>query len=167
MTGHQASPSSPQFMQDHPQKTISISDMIKTYQLESITYLDGYNTKSMQNSFYNAFAKKGINLIIVSAECALNKSHRLKDEDKSMKPSREFTIAETCVKCNECFEKLGCTAIEMVNDKLEIQEDRCMAEFCDVCYNVCPNHAIFKTVINPHLESQKIESNQKSEDKKG
>jgi formate hydrogenlyase subunit 6/NADH:ubiquinone oxidoreductase subunit I len=80
------------------------------------------------------------------------------DGDKTTKIY--YQITDSCVKCNECIEILGCPAINAIfqegsnegKRELEyyIDEQRCIPEVCPgVCKSVCKNYSIKKTIINP------------------
>ncbi|MGV9199149.1 MAG: hypothetical protein ACOC4M_09940, partial [Promethearchaeia archaeon] len=107
------------------------------------------------------FQKKGLRVIIINEECALEKKRRLRMERKSTERESEkevyYSLLDTCVKCNECIEYLGCPAInakyvkkESRDKELEyyIDEARCIPSVCPgVCKDVCKNNAILKTII--------------------
>ena len=77
------------------------------------------------------FTKSGLKFALVNAECALNKSRRLKRSNKT--EEKQFSqyvvqIEDTCTKCNECFERLACTAIQKYGDIYQIDSSRCIGE---------------------------------------
>lgn len=150
MTGHQSSVSTPISIDPENKKVISINDMLAPLHVDKIIQLDGYNIKQMTDTFLKTFKTKGLNVIIVSAECALNKSKRLRKFKEWIRSPKYLQISESCQKCDECYEILGCTAIQLVDGTYKIIEDRCMANFCDVCHQICPNHSIYRTILNVH-----------------
>ncbi len=152
MTGHQLSVSTPQFLRAPPKKPIQISELVQSLHPNSVVSLDAYSIKTLQSAFLRAFAKPGTNILIIEGECALNKKHRLRLSENHQDPHTFLAISDHCTMCNECFGQLGCTAIELKNELLEIQLDRCLGEHCAVCVHVCPNHAIRKTIVNPHKQ---------------
>jgi indolepyruvate ferredoxin oxidoreductase alpha subunit len=164
MTGHQNSPSTPQdrefknkYMENAP---ISIQKVIEAAQPSNIIFMDGYALGKMQHQFEETFMHSGVKFVIVTAECALLKAKRLKsaqsDPNKNPKtPKTHLTIGEYCSRCNECFERLGCTAIQDNEGQYYIDSSRCLGDECMSCLEVCPNHAIRVTQINPHLKNDK------------
>jgi TPP-dependent indolepyruvate ferredoxin oxidoreductase alpha subunit len=118
--------------------------------------------------------KKGVKVIIINEECALEKERRIRKESKRKVQDKKqevyYTISDSCVKCNECIEYFGCPAInakfiqkkgtdESQEGEQElryyIDETICTPEVCPgVCQDVCKNHMIFKTLINPHLDDK-------------
>jgi indolepyruvate ferredoxin oxidoreductase alpha subunit len=150
MTGDQLSPSTPIPLSHSNSKSISIPTILAALGETTIIRMDGYSIKSMIKQFIDTFGLSGLKIVLVEAECALNKRHRL----KNLPFQYNYFITEACVKCNICYEQLGCTAIENLNDQYQIDPSRCMEEHCGSCYELCPNRAIKRSIINPHLEKK-------------
>ncbi len=155
MTGHQPSISTPQHINPESESRITIKEILKSLQIDNIIELDGYTIKDMQKEFLKAFRTKGLNIVLVSAECALNKSRRIKKLEGTDKQKKFLQISDSCQKCNECYEMLGCTAIQSIDNKYKIIEERCVSDFCDSCYQICPNHSIYRTFLNVHKQDKK------------
>jgi indolepyruvate ferredoxin oxidoreductase alpha subunit len=153
MTGDQLSPSTPGALNSLMKHPISIPGIIQACGDLKIHRLDGYHIKSMISVMKTAFSEPGLKILLVEAECALHKRSRVfvplipENSDQTL---THIYITEDCVQCNECYERLGCTAIENIDGKYQIDSSRCMREHCGSCIEICPNHAIRKTVINPH-----------------
>jgi len=165
MTGDQISLSTPLEYAPDNRRVIRIQDLIHSMGDFPFFEMDGYSLKKMQTQFLSIFPVAGLKFVIVSAECALNKNRRLGLDKKycaadpnQTKQHVVYSIADHCVQCNECYEKLGCTAIQSINGKYEIDESRCLKDACGSCQDICPNNAIWKTVINPHLHHRKNSS---------
>ncbi|MHA1476464.1 MAG: thiamine pyrophosphate-dependent enzyme [Promethearchaeota archaeon] len=153
MTGHQLSPSTPSDLLQLKNKqginyhNFSILEILKTMGDFPIEIMDGYSINHMNSQFQELFTKSGLKFALVNAECALNKSRRLK---RSNKPEeKQFSqyvvqIEDTCTKCNECFERLACTAIQKYGDIYQIDSSRCIGENCLSCIEICPVNAIVK-----------------------
>ncbi|MBA7574929.1 hypothetical protein ES708_16745 [subsurface metagenome] len=153
MTGHQISPSTPSdLLQLEKEQGInyhnfSILEILKTMGEFPIEIMDGYSINQMNSQFQDLFTKSGLKFALVNAECALNKSRRLKRRKKS--EEKQFSqyivqIEDTCTKCNECFERLACTAIQKYEDNYQIDSSRCIGENCLSCIEICPVNAIVK-----------------------
>lgn len=152
MTGHQLSPSTP--VQFQPQSDLediiplSIQDILSSLGNPEIRLFDGYSIKSMRDQFLELFDKKGVKIVLVQAECALQKKRRQKSISKAFStalPQRKSTtvqISEDCTKCNECIYVLGCTAIIEQGSHYIIDNDRCLGEACLSCVEICPVSAI-------------------------
>ena len=153
MTGHQLSPSTPANLAMSKNDTLkkyhnfSISKILQTMGDFPIEIMDGYSIKKMISQFSNLFEKTGLKFALVNAECALNKSRHLKKLEREGRKERSKYIVQienSCIKCNECFEKLGCTAIQKLGDIYQIDNSRCMGENCLSCIEICPVNAIVK-----------------------
>lgn len=160
MTGHQLSPSTPEILQPNinlaSNTQISILSIIKSLGDHEIQIMDGYSNRIMQNQFLNLFSKPGVKFAIVKAECALQKSRRI-HKLGNLLPKQEdvyYTITENCVKCDECFQKLGCTAIQMHDNMYYIDNSRCFGENCGSCVAICPNSAIQITRVHHFSEER-------------
>ncbi|MHA1561941.1 MAG: thiamine pyrophosphate-dependent enzyme, partial [Promethearchaeota archaeon] len=129
MTGHQLSPSTPPNLlqlkneQGLDYHNFSILEILQTMGDFPVEIMDGFSINQMNSQFQELFTKSGLKFALVNAECVLNKSRRLKRTDKSKE--KQFSqyvvqIEDTCTKCNECFERLACTAIQKYGDIYQI-----------------------------------------------
>ena len=139
-----------------------------------------YNMEHLQKIFLKTLPKSGTKVIVINEECALEKSRRFKLLEKSNKESSKeqiyYKILDSCVKCNECIEYLGCPAINIevlkgeINQsddilkpesyKYFINQSTCVPNICPgLCKVVCKDGMIKKTIIDV--------KNQKSSSKSG
>ncbi|TFF90522.1 MAG: indolepyruvate ferredoxin oxidoreductase subunit alpha [Promethearchaeota archaeon] len=137
-----------------------------------------YNMEHLERIFLKTLPKKGTKVIVINEECALEKDRRLrlaeKNDENSSQKQTYYTILDSCVKCNECIEFLGCPAIniEIVktipsdsDDELKpedykyfINQSACMPNICPgLCKAVCKDNMIKKTIISSinHKSSSK------------
>ncbi len=153
MTGHQLSPSTPADLlqlgneQGINYHNFSILEILRTMGDFPVEIMDGYSINQMNSQFQELFTKSGLKFALVNAECALNKSRRQKRSNKPKE--KQFSqyvvqIEDTCTKCNECFERLACTAIQKYGDIYQIDSSRCIGENCLSCIEICPVNAIVK-----------------------
>ena len=126
--------------------------------LSSVKWLkieDSYNPKKLQNTIETALEQKGFKVIIIKRECALQANRwrnsqirKLKQEGK--KAQDVIYHIHGCQLCYECARVLSCPAIRRTEidgfPSMKIDEDRCIR--CGVCYQICPNSAIHKSIIN-------------------
>ncbi len=181
MTGHQeliATPSS--LIKSYGNKStvhersIDLVAFIESLDIPHLKITDSYNIEKLERIFQDFLTKNGVKVIVIDEECALEKERRNRRELKKHAPEKPrevyYTISDSCVKCNECIEYFGCPAInakfvqkkegnsqeEKVQDlRYYIDETICVPEVCPgVCRDVCKNHMIFKTLINPHLKGE-------------
>jgi indolepyruvate ferredoxin oxidoreductase alpha subunit len=145
-------------------KRIDLVKILESFDLENLTVTEAYNLDKLERVFSSNLMKKGTKVIVIKEECALEKKRRLRREATQEKKTEiYYTISNSCVKCNECIEILGCPAINarflereknsnQENNELKyyIDEARCVPNQCPgVCKAVCPNNLIHKTIINP------------------
>lgn len=154
------------------QTSIDLIAFIKSLGIPNLEVVDAYNIEKLEKLFHKMLPKKGVKVIVINEECALEKERRIRKEKKQTSRSKKqevyYTISDSCVKCNECIEYFGCPAInaKFIKDKGEgdqelryyIDETVCTPDVCPgVCRDVCKNHMIFKTMINPHLKDKETE----------
>jgi TPP-dependent indolepyruvate ferredoxin oxidoreductase alpha subunit len=152
-------------------KSLDLIKILESLSIRNLVITDAYNVDKLIKLFSNTLILSGVKIIVINEECALEKGRRIRRSnlDRNVK-KREiyYTITDSCVKCNECIDKLGCPAInveyeaegnEAVRGKSSlryyIDEARCDPYTCDgVCKSLCKNNSIRKTMINPPLKSE-------------
>ena len=117
---------------------------------------DSYNPKKLVNSIEQALETKGLKVIIVKRECALQ-AHRWRTSQIRKLEEEGKTVQEVmyhitgCQMCYDCARILSCPAIRNIEvdglKTMQIDDDRCIK--CGVCYQICPNGAIHKSTFNP------------------
>jgi len=148
---------------------------LKCLGIKNLTITRAYNINKLTRIFNSELLKPGTKVIIINDECALEKSRRKRREARDSEEQKHhevyYTISDSCVKCNECIEYLGCPAINvklptsesLSNDALKrkelkyyIDETRCLPDICPgICKSVCKNNSIKKTIINPETDKKK------------
>jgi len=143
------------------EKKISIEKICKAIGVEWLRVEDSYNPKRLISSIEEALKTKGLKVIIVKRECALqahrwrmNQVRKLENEGKRVQENYYYITG--CQMCYECARILSCPAIRKIEidgfDTMQIDDDRCVK--CGVCYEICPNGAIHKSVI--HALDEKV-----------
>lgn len=116
---------------------------------------DSYRPKRLTNTIKEALKTEGLKVIIIKRECALQANkwrlsqiRKLEEEGKKIQDISYYIGG--CQLCYECAQILSCPAIRRVNtqgiEEMQIDQDRCIR--CGVCYEICPNGAIRKSIIN-------------------
>lgn len=154
-------------------KEINIIALLENIGLEkeNLIVSRAYNIEQLEKVFLNTLPRPGTKVIVINEECALEKKRRQKlyeDQDADLQKEQVYyTILDSCIKCNECIEYLGCPAINIEilekgenlsddniipkNYKYFINESSCMPNICPgVCKTVCKDNMIKKTLINPN-----------------
>ncbi|MFX1488829.1 MAG: thiamine pyrophosphate-dependent enzyme [Promethearchaeota archaeon] len=116
---------------------------------------DSYQPKKLTSIIEEALKIDGLKVIIIKRECALQ-AHRwrtsqiksLQEDGKKVQDISYFIGG--CSMCLECAKILSCPAIRRVEtdgiEEMQIDQDRCIR--CGVCYEICPNGAIRKSIVN-------------------
>jgi indolepyruvate ferredoxin oxidoreductase alpha subunit len=133
----------------------SIEKICKSIGVPWLRVEDSYHPKRLTSTIEEALETKGLKVIIIKRECALQ-AHRwrtsqirtLQDNGKKVQDISYYIGG--CSLCYECARILSCPAIRRVNtegiEEMQIDQDRCIK--CGVCYEICPNGAIRKSTIN-------------------
>ena len=148
MTGHQP-------VLGLTEKRLSIEKICRAVGVPWLRIEDSYNPKKLIRTIEEALETKGFKVIIVKRECALQ-AHRWRMQQIRKLTEQGKKVQEVtyyiggCQLCYECARILSCPAIRRVKtgeiEEMQIDEDRCIK--CGVCYEVCPNGAIRKSIIN-------------------
>ncbi len=178
MTGQQEHAGTPlsltqrQGKESEPKRTeINLVNLLENIGLEkeNLIISGAYNIEHLEKIFLNNLPKPGIKVIVINEECALEKQRRQKyyENQDIESPNQQiyYKILDSCVKCNECIEYLGCPAIniEIIEKKSDQSEDNlqphnykyfinqsaCMPNICPgLCKAVCKDNMIKKTIID-------------------
>jgi len=134
---------------------LSIQKICKALGVPWLKVEDSYNPKRLTNTIEQALKVKGLKVIIIKRECGLQ-AHRwrmsqIKEIETAGEKVQEISYhIFGCQLCHECSRILSCPAIRRVEldgvETMQIDDDRCIR--CGVCYEICPNGAIHKSVIN-------------------
>jgi indolepyruvate ferredoxin oxidoreductase alpha subunit len=133
----------------------SIEKICKSIGVEWIRVEDSYNPKRLVKTIEEALSTEGLKVIIIKRECGLQAHRRRKSQIKDIE-STGFKVQDVmyqitgCQMCYDCARILSCPAIRRVTinetETMQIDDDRCIR--CGVCYEICPNRAIHKSIIN-------------------
>jgi TPP-dependent indolepyruvate ferredoxin oxidoreductase alpha subunit len=136
-------------------KGFSIEKICKSLGVPWLRVEDSYNPKKLTRTIEEGLKIKGLKVIIIKRECGLQ-AHRWrmkqikKLEVKGEKIKEEVYQVYNCQMCYECARILSCPAIRrtVIDDRetMQIDEDRCIK--CGVCFEICPNMAIHKSIFN-------------------
>jgi len=133
----------------------SIENICKGLGVPWLKIEDSYDPKRLTKTIEQALQEKGLKVIIIKRECALQ-AHRwrmsqIREFEASGEKVQEVTYhISGCQVCHECSRILSCPAIRRTEidgiETMQIDDDRCIK--CGVCYQICPNSAIHKSIIH-------------------
>jgi indolepyruvate ferredoxin oxidoreductase alpha subunit len=131
MTGHQEHPGTGRTIRGQVTTAARIEDIGKACGIENIAVVDPYQVKETVKTLRTALDSGEPWLIVSRGACPLS----LKN---TWGPARRIT-EELCTQCKTCL-KLGCPAIELIDETLRINELLCGG--CTLCEKICPKQAI-------------------------
>jgi indolepyruvate ferredoxin oxidoreductase alpha subunit len=130
MTGHQEHPGSGHTVRGDETIQASIEDFGRACGIKNIATVDPYRVKETTETLKKAVESNEPWLIVSRGACPLHTR-------VPVGPFRSVNL-ELCKKCKRCL-KLGCPAIEWVNDSIHVNELLCGG--CSLCAQVCPEGA--------------------------
>ena len=130
MTGHQEHPGTGLTLLGEETITATVEDFGRACGMKNIATVDPYDQKATSDAIRTALQSEEAWLIVARSPCPLYTK-------KNPGPARRVD-QELCRKCKACL-KLGCPAIEWVNDEIHVNELLCGG--CALCEKVCKDGA--------------------------
>jgi indolepyruvate ferredoxin oxidoreductase alpha subunit len=133
----------------------SIEKICKSIGVPWLRVEDSYHPKRLTATIEEALETEGLKVIIIKRECALQahrwRTSQIRDLQEAGEKVQDISYyIGGCSLCYECARILSCPAIRRVKtervEEMQIDQDRCIK--CGVCYEICPNGAIRKSIIN-------------------
>jgi len=132
MTGHQEHPGTGVSAQGQKTTEIDIVNLCKGIGVKDLVTVNAFDLKAVRNAMRDAIASPTLSVVIVRGACAA--------QIKKYTNTRKVDT-EKCINCGYCF-RLGCPAIQRVNDKAYIEPSLCAGDACGYCEQMCPQKAI-------------------------
>ncbi|MHA1729203.1 MAG: thiamine pyrophosphate-dependent enzyme [Promethearchaeota archaeon] len=147
-------------------KQLKLDEFLRNLGAYQVVSINGYKIPEMITLFENSTeennqSKSRTKVIVVDSECALMVKRNIRkiwELPRGIQRGPEYyvQISSACPQCDECYVKLGCTAIKYVLNEDNrgvylIDDSLCLREKCNACIDVCPNACIEKILINPNL----------------
>jgi len=126
MTGHQENPTTGLNIKGDPAGKIDLEALCRAIGIERVRVVDPYNLAECDAVILEETATDEPSVIIARRPCALL---------KTVKAKPALTInTEKCKKCKACM-KIGCPAIRITGDVIEVDPTLCVG--CEVCTQMC------------------------------
>lgn len=129
MTGHQPHPGIGKTLMGNISEKISIPAVLQAIGVKYVKTVNPFALEQAVATVKEAAAQSGVRAVIFQSPCIA-----------VSKPERQFQIGENCISCKKCIRELGCPAIVMNDNKVEIEASLCFG--CGLCAQVCPVGAI-------------------------
>ncbi|MFN4227472.1 MAG: indolepyruvate ferredoxin oxidoreductase subunit alpha [Candidatus Ratteibacteria bacterium] len=131
MTGYQPHPGIGINARGNKTVEIDLKKLVEGCGVKNIVEIDPYQIKDGIEKIKEIKDKDGVKVIIFKRECI---------HISKLKMPKFFIDQGICKKCKLCFE-LGCSAISLINDNIEIG---ILCNGCGMCKQICPFDAIKK-----------------------
>jgi indolepyruvate ferredoxin oxidoreductase alpha subunit len=126
MTGHQEHPGSGRTIQGKEAGRIALEPLCRGLGIKNVKKVDPYDLLSVYRTFEGEMRSDEPSVILAEAPCGLKENIRFGDPIP--------LHLDRCTECMACT-RLGCPAIEMKDDHLEVSPILCVA--CSHCQQVC------------------------------
>ncbi len=137
MTGHQPSPTTGQVGNGSESISLDIVSAAKALGIKNVYTADAYDVKSVQKAVEEAFAARGVAVIVVSGECRLQTTRR---ERHVVRPVTVVDPAK-CNGCGICLQ-VGCPGLGLAEDGKKVEIDQLQCNSCGLCMQACNRKAI-------------------------
>lgn len=131
MTGHQDNPTTGKTLKGEPTVSVDLEALGRAVGIKRISIVDPFELEQLENILKEELATEEPSLVIVQRPCALLKDVKF--------PGPVQIDPDKCKKCKMCL-KLGCSAISLQGDHIEIDQTLCNG--CGLCQRVCKFGAI-------------------------
>ncbi len=131
MTGHQHNPTTGKTLKGEATTSVDLEALGHAVGINRISIVDPFELDKLEQILKEELATEEPSLVIVQRPCALLKDVKF--------PGPVQIDPEKCKKCKMCL-KLGCSAISLQGDRIEIDQTLCNG--CGLCQRVCKFDAI-------------------------
>lgn len=135
MTGHQNHPGTGISAQGERTKAVNLEHLARGIGVEDVAVVNAFDIRALRSAVRKAISSPELSVIIVRGTCSV----RLKTRS-----GQRAIDPEKCDGCGVCL-KLGCPAIQKLNENLHIDVTLCAGDACTLCEQLCPKKAIAPT----------------------
>lgn len=133
MTGHQHNPTTGYTIKNEPTRQTNLEMLVKSVGVERIRVVDPFELNELKTILKEEVESNEPSVIITRRPCVLI--------EKTATKTTACIDADTCKRCKACL-VIGCPAIEMHDNTLEINEALCVG--CMLCAKICKFNSIHK-----------------------
>ena len=132
MTGHQDHPGTGVSAQGKKTKAVELERLVRGIGVDDVKVVDAFDMKALRAAVRSSLDSPELSIIIVRGTCSVRLRTR----------SGPRTVdADKCDDCGICL-KIGCPAIQKLNEQVYIDATLCAGDACTICQQLCPKQAI-------------------------
>lgn len=132
MTGHQNHPGTGISAQGEKTKAVELERLVRGIGVEDVKVVNAFDAKALRAAVRGAIGNPQLSVIIVRGGCSV----RLRTRS-----GQRAIDTEKCDGCGVCL-RLGCPAIQKLDERLFIDATLCAGDACTLCEQLCPKKAI-------------------------
>jgi len=132
MTGHQEHPGTGISAKGKKTKMVELEKLVKGVGVDDVKVVDAFDMKAIRAAVRSSLESPELSVVIVRGTCSV----RLKK-----RTGHRTVDIEKCDDCQTCL-RLGCPAIQKLDDKVYIDATLCAGDACTICEQLCPKKAI-------------------------
>ena len=132
MTGHQDHPGTGISAQGKKTKAVELERLVRGIGVDDVKVVDAFDMKALRAAVRSSLDSPELSVIIVRGMCSVRLRTR----------SGPRTVdVDKCDDCGICL-KIGCPAIQKLNEQVYIDATLCAGDACTICQQLCPKQAI-------------------------
>lgn len=139
MTGHQPHPGTGITAMGVFSQSIKPEKIARACGVKFVRVVNPFRAKEAEKTFREALQQEGPSVVVFRAPCALADVREKRQKGISLELPG---VSTKCTGCMTCIKLLGCPALIVEGEKVQVDEKLCTA--CGLCVTVCPFHAIKK-----------------------
>ena len=132
MTGHQDHPGTGVSAQGKETARVELERLVRGVGVEDVKVVNAFDIKALRAALRDSLDNPRLSVIIVRGTCSV----RLRER------SGVRTVdVDKCDNCEVCL-KIGCPAIQKLDERINIDITLCAGDACTICEQLCPRKAI-------------------------
>ena len=132
MTGHQHHPGTGVSAQGKQTRAVELEKLVKGIGVNDVKVVDSFDMKALRTAMKSSLDNPELSVVIVRGTCSV----RLKT-----KSGQRTVDIDKCDDCGICL-KIGCPAIQKLDDQIFIDATLCAGDNCTICEQLCSKNAI-------------------------
>ncbi len=132
MTGHQDHPGTGISARGKKTKAVELERLVRGIGVDDVKVVDAFDMKALRAAVRSSIDNPELSVVIVRGACSVRLRKRSGPRAVDM---------DKCDDCETCL-KLGCPAIQKLDEQVYIDVTMCAGDACTVCEQLCPKKAI-------------------------